>query len=185
MTRTTVTWLLPLLLLNASLLRAQESSSAYHFLKDLEVFSGSWEGTTELPADTPESERLGQVGGKQVKLLETCRWAPGKCAQISEISYMIDGSETILGTTLIGWDQKSEQITMKEFTTHKGVWSGTIEKDGGKWVFAFEGYNLDGKKCTGKRVVTFTDADHYTSIETDRTQDGEPLPDATWHFRRL
>ena len=60
-----------------------------------------------------------------------------------------------------------------------------MERDGDKWVFSYVGRNLDGKKGTGKRVVTFEDADHYTMTETELTLDGKPQPDVTWHFKRL
>lgn len=185
MIRKSAVCVLPVLLFISSQLLAQETSKAFSFLKDLDVFSGSWEATAVIPAGTAESERLGTVQGKKVTIIETARWAPGKCAQIVDVSYQIDGSETILGTTLFGWDQKAKTITTTHYTTHKGVWSGTAVKDGSKWVFSYEGLNLDGKKGVGKRVVTFTDEDHYTLTERDCTLDGKPQPDVTWHFERL
>jgi hypothetical protein len=163
---------------------AQETSRAFAFLKDLDVFTGTWEGTTVLPSGTTESERLGQVEGKKVTITQTSRWAPGKCARVMDTSFEIEGSETILGTTLIGWDQKGKTITTTQFTTHKGVWSGTIKREGNKWVFSYEGVNLDGKKGTGKRIVTFADDNHYTA-EQHSTLDGEPQPHVTWQFKRL
>ena len=184
MIRKSVLSVLLLLVFITSQSSAQETSKAFAFLKDLDVFGGTWEGTTVLPAGTTDSERLGEVQGKKVTIIETSRWAPGKCAQVVDIIFQIDGSETILGTTLIGWDQKAKRITTTRFTTHKGVWSGTVEKDGNKWVFSWEGFNLDGKKGTGKRVVTFTDDDHYTA-EQESALDGEPQPHVTWHFKRV
>ena len=90
---------------------AQEPSRAFPHLESLDMFSGSFEGTTVLPSGTTGSERLGNVKGKKVTIIETTRWAPGKCAQIVDVSYSIDGSETILGTTVIGWDQTKKRIT--------------------------------------------------------------------------
>ena len=163
----------------------QESLKAAPFLQDLDVFTGTFEGTTVLPKGTADSERLGKLQGKKITLIETAHWAPGKCAQITDVTYQIDGSETILGTTLFGWDQTKNTITYTQYTTHKGVWSGTVSKDGDKWIFTYEGYNLDGHKCIGKRIVNFTDKDHYTLLDTDQTLDGKPELDVTWQFQRL
>ena len=178
----TILTIVPLLFLSSQLC-AQDR--AFPYLKSLDVFTGTFEGTTILPSGTTGSERLGEVQGKKVTIIETSRWAPGKCAQIVDISYAVDGAETILGTTLIGWDQSKKKITSTQVTTHKGVWSGTVERDGKKWIFSYEGYNLDGKKASGKRIITFTDDDHYTSVDTESVLDGKPQPDVTWHFKRL
>lgn len=103
---------------------------------------------------------------------------------MSEVAFTIEGTEAIRGTMLIGWDQNKEKITARGYTTHRGVWSGTAEKDGNKWIFSLEGYNLDGKKSTFKRLVTFTDKDHYTVIEREQTLDGKAEPDEIWQFKR-
>ena len=185
MNRRSLVCTLTLLLLAPAYASAQESLKAAPFLQKLDVFSGTFEGTAILPKQTVESGRLGELQGKKVTIIETSRWAPGKCAQIADYSFSIDGSETILGTTVYGWDETKKTITFTEYTTHKGVWSGTVSADGDKWTFAYEGYDLDGRKHTGKRVVTFTDNDHYTMRQTDRAINGHPEPDIKWQFKRL
>ena len=184
MCRSSAVYSLVFVLIVASQSFAQEASKAYPFLKELDVFSGTFEGTTTVPSGTAKSERLGELQGKKVTMLLTTRWAPGKCAQVADASYSFEGGETILGTSLVGWDQKKKQITYREFTTHKGVWNGVVQRDGSKWVFLIEGYNLDGKKVVQKHIVKFTDNDHYTLIATSTT-DGEPQPEVTWKFKRI
>ncbi len=168
-----------------SQISAQENLKAAPFLAALDVFTGTFEGTTVIPTGTTDSERLGEVQGKKVTIVETTRWAPGKCAQVVDVSYRIDGSETILGTTLFGWDQIKKQITTTQFTTHKGVWNGTVERDGDKWVFSYVGEIPRRQERYGEVGQTFEDADHYTMTETELTLDGKPQPDVTWHFKRL
>lgn len=184
MSRNAIVHSLALILLATSQSLSQEASRSFPLLKDLEVFTGTFQGKAVLPTGTADSEKLGEMQNKKVTIIQTTRWAPGKCAQIVDVSYALDKSETILATMIIGWDQTKKKITTRSYTTHKGVWAGTVAKDGNKWVFAHEGYNLDGKKVRGQRTVTFNSADEYTEVET-LTRDGKPEPSITWHFKRL
>ena len=73
---------------------------------------------------------------------------------------------------------------LPQFTTHKGTWTGTWRKDGTTWVYDYKGMNLDGKKCSGKQLITFENDDHYVSKDVEQVSDGQPQPDIEWHFER-
>jgi hypothetical protein len=167
-----------------SIAAAQDVSPAYEHLKDLEVFVGSWEGTTTLPVGAAESEKLGKLAGAKVTLTLTTRWAPGKCAQITEYDFRIEGSEPILGASLLGWDQVNQEIRFNQFTTQTGTWAGVTKRTGTNWIEVIEGYNLDRLKRTGKRVTRFIDKDHFVTTETEQMLDGKPQPDIVWNFVR-
>lgn len=63
--------------------RSEEKTSlAYSYLKDLDAFTGTWEGTTVLSEEASDSDKLGDIGGKSVTVIETCSWAPGKAASV-------------------------------------------------------------------------------------------------------
>jgi hypothetical protein len=157
------------------------SSPVYPHLKALECFIGDWEAKVTIPDGSTPSEELGPVAGKQVVLTLSIRWAPGKCAQIINATYQIEDVQ-IKGTAIRAWDENV--IRQYQFTTHKGVWSGTWKKDGGTWIFEYEGKNLDGRIGSGKRLITFKNEDNFVVKETSQMLAGKPQPDNEWHFKR-
>jgi hypothetical protein len=163
---------------------SEQAAPVYPQLEALEQFIGDWEARSTVPDDAPPSELLGPIAGKTVILTTYVRWAPGKCAQVINLTYKIPDTVQILGTGIRAWDQKAQQICEHSFTTHKGTWSGTWKKDGNAWVYEYQGINLDGEKWTGKRVFTFTDKDHYVLKDIEQTCDGEPRPDAELALQR-
>ena len=167
-----------------SSVNAEETSAAYEHLKDLEVFVGTWVGTAMVPEGGLSSDKYGDRSGKPVTITDKTRWAPGKCAQVSEITFAPEGAPEILALAVTAWDQGRNQIRFTEYTTEKGTWSGVWSKEGKTWTVIYDGIDLDGRKCTGKRVITFIDKDHYTLREEDRTKNGESLPPLEFHFSR-
>jgi hypothetical protein len=157
----------------------------YQHLQDLECFIGDWEAKAVLPDGAAPSDQLGEVAGKQVVLKTSVRWAPGKCAQIIDVTYQIEGVVLIKGTAIRAWDQHAEQIREYQFTTHKGVWTGTWTEDGELWVDEYTGKNLDSRVGTGKRVITFRDKNNYVINDIDRTLAEDPQPAEQWQFKRI
>ena len=162
----------------------ETDSPVYPHLEALECFVGDWEAKATIPDGATASDELGEVAGNQVVLSVSVRWAPGKCAQIANVKYHMQGVAQIMGTAIRAWDQTSEKICEHQFTTHKGIWAGTWKKDGKKWIYEYEGRNLDGKKGTGTRVMTFKNEDCYVVKDTNQTLDGKPQPDIEWRFER-
>jgi hypothetical protein len=168
-----------------SVLGEEAESPVYQHLEDLECFIGDWEATAILPDGTAPSDQLGEVAGKQVVLKTSVRWAPGKCAQIIDVTYQIEGVVLIKGTAIRAWDQDAKQIREYQFTTHKGVWTGTWKKDGGSWIHEYRGKNLDSRVGTGKRVISFSDENNYVIKDINRTLAGKPQPAEQWKFKRI
>ena len=166
--------------------QAGESSDSlvYPQLKALECFIGDWESKVIMPAGTTASELLGEVAKKQVSLTLTVRWAPGKSSQIIHIEHRLEGTTPIKGAGLRGWDESTQQIRDYMFTTHKGTWSGTWKQDGDIWIFEYEGTNLDRKKASGTRRITFKEEDHFIERDVNQLLDGKPQPDVELHFTR-
>lgn len=96
-----------------------DDSLAYQQLKSLEVFVGDWEGSSRLPEDTPDSDKLGKVAGKEILIRSNISWVPGKCALIQNSTYEIKEVKTIKGTAIWAWDQAQQHICTHTFTTHK------------------------------------------------------------------
>lgn len=175
------------LLLAASLAVGQnDESPVYEYLKDLEAFVGSWEAQSVVPEAPGASESLKKWAGKTVLLRMTVRWAPGKAAQIVELVDEIPGDRTIMGTSLIGWDQSAKGIRERILTTHKGIWAGKWNKmDDQSWVVEYTGVNLDGAKCTCTTEYKFVDKDTFTVTDSQKTIDGQPFPDTAYQYKRV
>ena len=178
------------LLLAASMVVGQAEAKSpmkpivYEHLKALECFVGKWESKATLPDDTPQSEKLGELSGKEVVIRSTVRWTPGMCAQIENANYNIRGVEVIKGTAIRAWDQAAKNICSHTFTSHKGTWAGVWVKVGDKWIHEFEGTDLDDKKVTGRWEITFENDDCYV-IKEARSVDGEQRPEVVWTCRRI
>ncbi len=168
----------------APLAKTQDTSPVYEHMKDMEWMIGEWIGTSHVPSGTDSSDELGELEGKNVTQHRSIRWAPGKSALVEEFEYVIEGTATISGTSLTGWDQHANAIRSTEYTTHKGVWSGTWTKDGDRWIHEYEGFNLDGRKGTGRLVITGVSSRRFEAKEVDRATDGKPQPGMQWVFER-
>ena len=170
----------------AILSQAEKSADppVYEQLKSIECFIGEWEGRATIPEGTTSSNQLGDVAGKEIVLTISVRWGLGKSAQIIESVYYVPDVDSIKGTSVRGWDQSSGQIRTYLFTTHKGVWSGTLKKEGETWISVIEGTNLDGEKCTFTELTTFKNKDSFVAKDVNRTVDGKPQPDTEWQFQR-
>ena len=159
--------------------------SAYEHLKELECFIGTWEAEAVLPESPSHSESVQEWAGKPLKLRMNTKWASGKCAQITEFVFEVPGEVKITEVGVTGWDQTKEKFIFSSFTTHKGVWSGTMEKDGDQWVSKYVGFNLDGEKCTGTRLWEVIGQGSIVMKDIDATTDGEPAPDMKYVFKRV
>lgn len=173
------------LVVAASLLVGQDvESPAYEHLKELECFIGNWEGESIVPESSVDSEHLQDWAGMTVHYRMNVRWAPNMSAQIVEEVHEIPGEIKITSTHLRGWDVTAKKFAEHSFTTHKGVWSGTCDKQDGIWVMEYIGFNLDGKKCTGRREVRVVDKDTLAVKDTGQTVDGRPFPDVEFQYKR-
>jgi uncharacterized protein (TIGR02246 family) len=82
-------------------------------------------------------------------------------------------------TQWIGWDAATKQIRSWSFQSNGAVGESTWNKDGGKWTIKTAATLRDGKKLLETNILTAVDADHFTWQSTQRSLDGQPLPDTT------
>ncbi len=176
------------LLVLASFTAADDAApepSAYEHLKDLQCFVGVWEAETIIPKSPANSKSVQKLAGKKLKLRLTFNWTPEKNAQTVAVVYEVPGDVTINSTALRGWDQAADTIKEYSFTTHLGVWTGTIEKVADKWVNEYEGVNLDGAECSGTRTYTFKGNDTMLMTDARQRVDGKETPNMDYHFKRV
>ena len=135
-------WALGVCLLAVTAIAAE--SPAYEHLKDLECFIGEWESQSVIPESSAYSVSAKQWQGKPLLLRVNIAWTAGNGALKFETVFEVPGEVRISATTLWGWDQTINKIKGTQFTSHKGVWSETVEKHGEKWISTYTGTNLDG-----------------------------------------
>jgi uncharacterized protein (TIGR02246 family) len=77
----------------------------------------------------------------------------------------------------IGYDPAAKRIRSWSFDDSGAFGEGAWTKDGAKWVIKTSSVLQDGKKATATYTVGQVDADTITLQSTDRTVDGNPVPD--------
>lgn len=153
-------------------------------LKELECFVGIWEAEETISDSPNSSATIKNWAGKKYSVRMTVKWAPNKSAQIIEFVGKYPDGVTIIGSGLRGWDQSANAIREYSFTSHKGVWSGTLTKTGNVWVSKYAGMNLDGAHCSGSEASTFESADAYVSRENSEVE-GKAIPERVMRFTRV
>lgn len=77
----------------------------------------------------------------------------------------------------VGWDPNAKRIRSWIFDATGGFGEGSWSRDGKKWVIKTSSVLQDGTKATATHIVSPVDADTITLRSTDRTANGEKLPD--------
>lgn len=80
-------------------------------------------------------------------------------------------------THLIGWDPAAKRVRSWVFDATGGFGEASWDRDGGKWIVKTTSILQDGKKSAATYVLTHVDADTITLKTTDRSEDGNKLPD--------
>jgi uncharacterized protein (TIGR02246 family) len=130
-------------------------------LRDLEWLIGTWESKQ---GETVVSTRY--------------EWAGNKAFIRCRFTITADG-KTTGGTQMIGKDPGTGALRVWTFEDEGGIGDAEITRDGAKWVFTAEGTTADGQGLTAVNLMTPVDADTFVWQATNRTLDGEALPDLT------
>jgi uncharacterized protein (TIGR02246 family) len=127
-------------------------------LRDLDWLIGTWE------AKTGESEVRTTYAWDDKKNSIRCRIAiKGKDDQVNATQFLLK-------------DPRTGQLRSWLFDDAGGFGDGTWARDGKRWVITASGVQGDGGELTATNILTPVDKDTFTWQSTQRTLDGEELP---------
>jgi uncharacterized protein (TIGR02246 family) len=127
-------------------------------LRDLDWFIGSWE------AKTPDAE-----------VRSTYEW-DGKKNSIRCRFTIKEPERTLAGTQIILCDPRTGVLRAWLFDDDGGFGDSEWTRDGKRWLIAASGVQADGGELTATNILTPVDKDSFTWQSTERTLDGEELP---------
>ncbi len=127
-------------------------------LRDLDWLIGAWEAKT----DEAEVHTAYEWDAKKntIRCRITIR-APGR---------------NVTGTQVLLKDPRSGQLRSWLFDDEGEFGDGTWTRDGKRWVIAATGVQADGGEVTATNILTPVDRDTFVWQSTERTLDGEELP---------
>jgi uncharacterized protein (TIGR02246 family) len=133
--------------------------SAGDVLPELAWLEGSWvDDSDDAPA------------------VSTFRWSANGSFLIRSCS-MKDGDEAVpVGTQIIGWDPRSQQIRSWTFNSDGSFGDGIWTKAGNDWLIKSTQTLLDGRAAFGTYVITPVDDDTLTLRLIGQEIEGEPVP---------
>jgi uncharacterized protein (TIGR02246 family) len=127
-------------------------------LRDVEWLIGTWVSKTE-----------------DGEVRTTYQWDEGKA--FIRVSFTIqDEDRNISGTQMIGRDPRTGNLRSWLFERSGGFGEGTWARDGKRWVIEATGVHADGSEMTATNILTPLSRDSFTWQSTQRTSDGEELP---------
>lgn len=137
----------------------QAPPSHYEQLKELEWLVGSW------------------IDDNQGTIIETeCQWTKNRNFLTRSFT-MSSGDEVQLsGMQVIGWDPSEERIRSWVFDSDGGFSEGKWSREDSRWIIKQVGTLADGGRTTATNIITQIDDDSFTWQSTDRTVDGEMMP---------
>ena len=127
-------------------------------LRDLDWLIGTWE------AKTGESE-----------VRTTYAWDDKKNSIRCQITIKAPG-RNLNATQVILKDPRTGQLRSWMFDDDGGFGDGAWTRDGKRWVIDASGVQADGGELTAQNILTPVDKDTFTWQSTERTLDGEELP---------
>jgi uncharacterized protein (TIGR02246 family) len=125
---------------------------------DLDWLIGTWEAQAD---DT--------------RVRTTYTWDAKKNSIRCQITIQGKG-RTVTGTQVILKDPRTGQLRSWLFDDDGGFGDGAWTHDGKRWVIEAAGVQADGGELTAKNILTPVDKDTFTWQSTERTLDGEELP---------
>jgi uncharacterized protein (TIGR02246 family) len=103
-------------------------------------------------------------------------WAEGKSFLRGRVT-VTSGDQTTIGYQVIGRDPAKGGVKSWTFEEDGGTGEGLWERTEKGWTARVTGYNAEGEKVTATTTLTPLDANTFTWQSTDRTVDGEKVPD--------
>ena len=134
----------------------------YEHLRGLEWAIGSW-----ASAESGEglSERI------------TVGWSDNENFLISNFITLVRGINVGSATQWIGWDPETKNLRSWIFDAAGGFGEGALSRNGKKWIIKTKSILRDGKKATATYTLAPVDGDTVTMRTTERSVDGNALPD--------
>jgi uncharacterized protein (TIGR02246 family) len=127
-------------------------------LRDLDWLIGTWEAKTE-----------------EAEVRTTYEWDAKKNSIRCHITIKGKG-RNVTGTQILLKDPRSGQLRSWMFDDDGGFGDGAWTRDGKRWVISAEGIQADGGELTATNILTPLDKDSFVWQSTERTLDGEGLP---------
>jgi hypothetical protein len=174
---------LALVLVAASMVTAQGTSSNYEHLKE---YGGAMVGTwqTEWPADfaVPGLAEKGDM----ISVELTIEWALDNNVIIGKTKAAINGKEVATGMQTTGWDKSAKRIVAFSFSSLGGRGESVVEKRGDKWYVTGTGIGLDGSATANTSILTLVDKDTHKWLWIGRlSMEGEPIPNREVIYKRV
>jgi uncharacterized protein (TIGR02246 family) len=133
--------------------------SHYENLKELDWMTGSW------------------IDDNDNTLIETdCEWTKNRNFLTRSFVMSIGNEVQLSGMQIIGWDPAKQQIRSWVFDSDGAFSEGTWTRKENRWFIKQVGTLADGAQSTATHIITQLDDDAFTWQSTDRTVDGEVLP---------
>lgn len=127
-------------------------------LRDFDWLIGTWEAKTD-----------------DAEVRTTYEWDAKKKSIQCHIT--IKGTDrTVSAMQVLLKDPRTGQLRSWLFDDDGGFGEATWTRDGKRWVIAAAGVQADGGELTATNVLTQVDKDTFTWQSTERTLDGEELP---------
>jgi uncharacterized protein (TIGR02246 family) len=127
-------------------------------LRDLDWLIGTWEAKTE-----------------EAEVRTIYEWDAKKNAIRCHVTIKGPG-RSASATQVLLKDPRSGQLRSWIFDDDGGFGDGAWTRDGKRWVIEASGVQADGGELTARNVLTPVDKDTFTWQSTERTLDGEKMP---------
>jgi uncharacterized protein (TIGR02246 family) len=127
-------------------------------LRDLDWLIGTWEAKTE-----------------EAVVRTTYAWDAKKNS--IRCHFTITGKDgNVSGMQVLMKDSRTGQLRSWLFEDDGDFGDGAWTRDGKRWLIAASGVQADGGELTATNIMTPVDKDTFVWQSTERTLDGEPLP---------
>ena len=127
-------------------------------LRDLDWLIGTWESKSD-----------------EVNVRTTYTWDDKKNSIRCQITIKTP-SQSLNATQIILKDPRTGQLRSWMFDDDGGFGDGDWTRDGKRWVMEASGVQADGGEVTARNILSQVDKDSFTWQSTERTLDGEELP---------
>jgi hypothetical protein len=113
---------------------------------------------------------------KESPVFSTFRWSANRSFLIRSISTKVGEQVEELGTQVIGWDARSQQIRSWTFSSDGSFGDGVWSKADGDWLIKSTQTLADGGAASGTYVITAVNRDSFTLRLIGHEVEGEPVP---------